>query len=302
MIRRVSFVAVMAVGVVVASASVAAAGEIPEYLERQATAVYSGEQSVVCITPDGRQTEVFEVGQNAAGVTVTRSQSGTVRVGQAARNEAWNPSDAYRAERSRATTLLGRDVEEISISDGDVVRLRLRFDTRTGVLLASDIFNADGSTYCSTRFVSFAEGDPGIAAGEAAPELTAPDDLEATGEIDRALPSSLAGFDRTRVTEGPQATVVAAFYEDGVFTFTLMNSDNPIAVPELEESGTIEFDGRSYRRAFQLGRAVYAWNSSEGGYVLVGDLPLDVQERILEQLPEPESQGFFQRLWRGLFG
>ncbi|MDH3308987.1 MAG: hypothetical protein OEO77_15915, partial [Acidimicrobiia bacterium] len=116
------------------------------------------------------------------------------------------------------------------------------------------------------------------------------------------LPIILAGFDRLGITDGPQATVLSAFYGDGVFTFTLMNSVNAIAVPELEEAGTIDFDGNQYRRSFQLGRAVYSWNSTSGGYVLVGDVPIDVQQRILAELPEPASQGFFQRLWRGLFG
>jgi hypothetical protein len=35
---------------------------------------------------------------------------------------------------------------------------------------------------------------------------------------------------------------------------------------------------------------------------LVGDLPPDLHEAVLEELPRPETPGLFRRLWRSLFG
>ncbi len=165
----------------------------------------------------------------------------------------------------------------------------------------SEIFNGDSSTYCTTRFIEFSLGAAGPAGGvtsvDPAPAIDDPSD-----EVDGRLPVELAGFRRIQTTGGPQADVASAFYGDGVFSFTLLNSPRPISVPELAAQPKVTINGHNYQRVFELGRAVYAWNSDRGGYVLVGEIPLDIQERVLAELPDPQSRGFFQRLWAGLFG
>ena len=39
-----------------------------------------------------------------------------------------------------------------------------------------------------------------------------------------------------------------------------------------------------------------------GGMALVGDLPPDLHEAVLSEMPHPEDPGFFRRWWRSLFG
>ncbi len=300
MMRRVLILGSAVLALLAGSASIAMADEVTDRMDRSVGVVYSGEQSVICDQPDGRHAEVFEVGQNDAGVIVTVDPGGTTRAAKALMLST-DLGDRYTMRMAEADAVLGRAVDVVEIVDGSQIRVRLSFDTESSVLLMSEIFNGDGSMYCTTRFVAFALGTAGPAEGI---EVVA--EVEATEapirNVDPALPVRLAGFNRLKLTLGSQPDVRSAFYGDGVFTFQLTNSDRPISVPELDRRPRVTIEGHDYQRIFELGRAVYAWNSDLGGYVLVGELPVDVQERVLSELPDPKSRGFFERLWNDLFG
>lgn len=299
--RRVLVLGSAVLVLLAGSASIALADEVTDRMERSAGVVYSGEQSVICDQPDGRHSEVFEVGQNGAGVIVTVDPVGTTRSAKALMLSN-DLGDRYTIRMAEPGAVLGRTVDVVEIVDGGQTRVRLSFDVESSVLLMSEIFNGDGSTYCTTRFVAFTLGSAGPAAGiDVVAHAETAGDVSLVG-ADPILPMRLAGFSRLQLTLGSQPDVFSAFYGDGVFTFQLTNSTRPISVPELERQPLVTIDGHEYQRIFELGRAVYAWNSDLGGYVLVGELPVDVQERVLAELPDPKSRGFFERLWDDLFG
>ena len=299
MMRRALVVGSAVLIVLAGSASIVMADELTDRMERSVGVVYSGEQSVICDQPDGRHSEVFEVGQNATGVIVTVDPRGTTRSAKALMLST-GLGDQYAIRMAEPDTVLGRPVDVVEILDGNQTRVRLSFDVESSVLLMSEIFNGDGSTYCTTRFVEFTPGVAGPAEG--AEVIAHVESGEAQARNDPALPVRLAGFDRLKLTLGSEPDVLSAFYGDGVFTFQLTNSARPISVPELDRQPRVTIDGHEYQRIFELGRAVYAWNTDFGGYVLVGELPVDVQKRVLAELPDPKSRGFFERLWDDLFG
>ncbi len=300
MMRRVLILGSAVLVLLAGSASIAMADEVTDRMDRSVGVVYSGEQSVICDQPDGRHAEVFEVGQNGSGVIVTVDPGGTTRSAKALMLST-DLGDHYTMRMAEADAVLGRAVDVVEIVDGSQIRVRLSFDTESSVLLMSEIFNGDGSMYCTTRFVAFTLGTAGPAEGI---EVVAQEEATEAPvrNVDPALPVRLAGFSRLKLTLGSQPDVLSAFYGDGVFTFQLTNSTRPISVPELDRQPRVTIEGHEYQRIFELGRAVYAWNSDLGGYVLVGELPVDVQERVLAELPDPKSRGFFERLWNDLFG
>ncbi len=289
--RRIAVVGITAM-VVIAGFAAGASAQVAELVEQGEQARYSGEQTVVCNTPDGRTSEVFEVAQ-AEGVAVSRDSAGVMRAAAVTPTGEWNLAGKYEVRDRGDGTFLQRPVAVVEIIEGEILRLRLRFDLETGVLLASDVYNGDGTPYCSTRFVVFVPGDAGLAAN-VEPELLDLSSVDSFNES--ALPEEIAGFDRISVGEGPREEIVSAYYGDGIFSFTVLNAERVIDIPELAEAPTAEIEGHSYRRQFTLSTVVVEWSSDEGGYVLIGNIPLDVQSQVLRALPTP-SQGFFDRLW-----
>lgn len=301
MIGRSLVTVFMVLTVMVGSATAAMANELTDRLSDSVGVAYSGEQSVVCNQPDGRHSELFDVGQNDLGITVTVDPAGTTRAAAAGALSTGLGSQ-YEIGLSADGEVLGRRVEVIEVFDGDTLRVRLSFDVESSVLLMSEIFNSDGSPYCTTRFIEFHLGSPGPARGVTTVDSPEPAGAVQADDVDRALPLQLAGFSRLQVRGGSQSDLSSAFYGDGLFTFQLTNSSRPISIPELDDQPRVTIEGHEYQRIFELGRAVYAWHSNLGGYVLVGELPVDVQARVLSELPDPRSRGFFERLWDGLFG
>lgn len=290
-------VALLSSIMVAASQTVALADELSERLETHADSTYAGEQTVVCSTPDGTTSEVYRIGQSN-GVTVAEDAAGQVRVSRTGQDFS-DLDERYTVTLKGPLTYAGRQVDQIDIEESETLRLRFLFDIETGAMLSSDVYNVDGTVYCRTRLVDFRPGDPGVSAGVSAPTLET--GVELTQVDEQALPESVGDFARLSVTQGPQESVISAYYADGVFGFTLLHSVNPIAVPELTDAPVVELNERRYRRIFDVGTAVYSWESGVGGYVLAGDLPIDIQESVLEELPAPESVNLFQRIWRNLF-
>lgn len=299
MTRRI-VAAVVAVALIMLIPAAASADELPEALTRQIEAVYSGEQSVVCATPDGLRSELYEIGQSD-GVIVARSSSDDVRTSLVGDATTWAMGDDYEVVEVGRARMLNRAVDVVEIRLEGVVRVVLSVDLATGVVLASDVLNADGSHYCTTRFTTFSPGDPGLAGSARLAPLDAVDELEWTAAREEVLPAEVDRFVRQSMVAGPEDEILSAYYEDGLFSFTLLNSSGPIDVPEMRDAPAVPGESGEYHRRFEVGSVVYAWQSEVGGYVLVGDLPLDLQESVLAALPAPQSSGFFQRLWRGLF-
>jgi hypothetical protein len=315
-VKRSLITAVLTIVTLVGQAVPAFAADLGEYLERATASEYSGEVFVVCDTPDGTVGQFVEVTRSdgelwartsgsesvsANGELYERAADGTVQAIRIDSSVDWELSEKYAALDAGSARELERPVQIVTIMEGDVERVTLHFDDATGALLRSEVRNSDRSLYCSSSFVSFSEEPQSI---DATVRQATPEAIEVVdfSDIDQeALPARVGGFDRLDVYEGPESSTVA-YYSDGVFSFTVIASRRTVTVPELEDAPVAEVAGKKYQRLFQAGQVVYAWESHVGGYALIGDLPIDLQEAVLLDLPRPGRPGFFVRLWRSWFG
>lgn len=297
----------------------AMADELGDYLERASEAEFSGEELVVCSTPDGAIFSSLEVAQ-AGGVVIvtapvegggsvvagegqlaTEAADGTVEVTRVGDAGDWQLADRYSVEELGDGRYLNRRVDMVEVGEGGRVRVSLFFDRGTGAMLRSEVFNGDGSTYCETRFVSFDGRRPEAPVVAVAPPAETVELLLAPEQIDpQVLPAGAAGFERVDVYQGTDEGFVG-YYADGVFSFSVFYSLRPVVIAELEDSPRVRFNGGEYQRAFGPGYVVYSWETPAGGYALIGDLPLDMQEDVLAELPQPAKPGLFERLWRRFF-
>lgn len=292
---------VLVLGLWLATALPAGAQELTDYIDKQAGATYSGQQTVVCLTPSGNVTQLASVSQTA-GIRVTEIEDGSLVVSQVGSSEVEALAPRYEVTPPRPGTFLGRPVIRYNVLDDGDLRMALTFDDETGALLESETFNRDGSLYCRSRLVTFQDSamDTGLSQSFAVEPQGSPVD-EVTAELQERLPDQIAFFQRVAVFEWPDRDIVTGHYSDGLFSMTLFVSDRAIEVPELDDQDPVELDSGTYQRAFDVGKVVYAWRTDAGGYVLVGDLTLDMQEEVLALLPAPERLGFFGRLWRSIF-
>lgn len=277
----------------------ASAQEIDDYIDKQGGATYEGQQTVVCVTPDGNLTQLASV-QQTAGLRVSEREDGSLVVSQVDTDERPMLADRYTVTPARPGTFLNRDVVRYNVLDEGVLRMALTFDQATGALLESETFNADGSLYCRNRLVTF-QAD---VAGELGTYSLAPQGspIDAPSEdVEEQLPATVASFQRVAIYEWSDRDIVTGHYSDGLFSMTIFVSDRDIEVAEMADREPVELDTGTYQRSFDVGKAVYAWRSADGGYVLVGDMPLDMQEEVLGLLPAPEELSFFSRLWRSIF-
>jgi len=314
--RRTLVVSVLALTVIVGQALPALATDLGEYHERAAASEYSGEVFVICDTPDGTVAQFVEVTRSdgqlwvktsgteaiaSSGELYQRAADGTVQATRIESASDWEVSPKYTTVEAGAARELERPVQVVTVLESDVERVRLHFDEATGALLRSEVRNGDRSLYCSSSFVSFNEDPQSVDSSvrQATPETVGVVDFR---DIDEdVLPTKVGGFDRQDVYEGPEDSMVA-YYSDGVFSFTVIASRKAVKIPELEDAPLVEIEGKKYQRHFDPGQVVFAWESKVGGYALIGDLPLDLQEAVLKDLPRPGRPGFFARLWRSWFG
>lgn len=314
--RRVAVVS-LAVAMVVAVAAPAFADELADHLEQADRAEFSGELFVSCSTPDGAVSQLLDVVRSegvlwvrtpdaevvaADGTLVERGPDGALSGITVSSSESWQMAERYDVASLPGSFDLGRPVDVVAIRDGELDRVTLHFDAETGALLRSEVRNGDGTVYCTSAYVSFTPGRAEVAPlplGQVETEQVATLDPSV---VDPArLPENVVGFRRVDVYTGEQDLTVA-YYSDGVFSFTLLAATRPIRIPELSGQSPVEIGGGRYVRHFRPGEVVYSWESRFGGYALIGDLPLDLQEAVLAELPRPGRLGFFQRLWRSLFG
>ncbi len=310
-------VVLLVVSLVVFLAAPAFADELADHLERADRAEFSGELFVSCSTPDGAVSQLLDVVRSdgvlwvrtpdaevvaADGTLVERGPDGGLSGITISSSGGWQMADRYQVAPLPGTFDLGRPVDVVAIRDGELDRVTLHFDAETGALLRSEVRNGDGTLYCTSAYVSFAPGRAEVAPvplEEVETEQVTP--LDPTVVDPARLPESVVGFRRVDVYTSNQEMTVA-YYSDGVFSFTLLAATRPIRIPELADQPPVEIGGGPYVRHFRPGEVVYSWESRFGGYALIGDLPLDLQEAVLGELPRPGRLGFFQRLWRSLFG
>ncbi len=308
--RLVTAASVVGMGVLLGATSAWAEEPLTPYLERAAAAEYTAQQIVSCSTPDGPRDSVVQIahanGVLVAGPSVGEGTSIEMGGGAVASSDAGGVALGlgasaasrlrYEIGSSTVGVMAGRDVEVVSVVDEEgVQRAEMSFDMATGALLRTLVYNADGSVWCEMSLVEFEPGESGV---EGMSER--PSDLEVVpAPDDPRLPATAAGVERLDVYVWSDNGVVG-YYSDGLFSFTILASPRPVS---LTGPGVAEVDvgAGSYARWFGPGTAAYSWYSADGGVAVFGDLPLDLQARVLSDLPQPQAEGMFSRLWRRLF-
>jgi hypothetical protein len=307
-----SRLAVLVLAVVVVPATGALAADLDELLDRGKEATYSAEQTISCSTPDGVRDAVVRITQSGGDLTVTSNVTDDIEVASGAGTwtmtqggglvaeavvEAGDGDQAdplYTVEDERAVEYLGRAaMSYLLIRDGEP-RGELIFDDETGALVEAVTYTFDGDVYCERRFISIdTEVEPVVTAESSDTAGTEP-----AAEGGSTLPEVVSGFELLDQYEDEDG-LRFAYYSDGFFSFAIFETPAAVALPEAT---VVELGSGVYQRAFTAGQVTYVWETRSGGMALVGDLPPDLHEEVLAEMPTPESPGFLRRWWRNLFG
>lgn len=290
-------------------AGAAFAAELDELLDRSQEASYAAEQTISCSTPDGVRDAVVRIVQSGGELRVSSSVTDDVQVAAGAGTWSMRRGDGlvaeatvdagnekaeplYTVDEERSVEYLGRAaMSYLLIRDGEP-RAELVFDDETGALVKAVTFSIDGQVYCERRFVSL---ETEVEAGGPMPES------QGTAQVvveDPNLPDEVAGFERLDQYEDEDG-LRFAYYSDGFFSFALFETETTVALPE---SAVVDFGSGVYERVFTAGQVTYVWETRDDGVALVGDLPPDLHEAVLAEMPTPEDPGFLRRWWRNLFG
>ncbi|MFP3914807.1 MAG: hypothetical protein ACLFWM_08020 [Actinomycetota bacterium] len=288
-------------------------GDVGGYLERSSEAEFRGEQLVSCDTPDGERRSVFQLaqvdggavaweeGEEAPIVGVAPGLSVTV-TGEVVESSVVEGSqvvspDRYSVEEREEGSYLGRRTEDVSLLRDDVERVRLTVDAATDAVLRTLTYRADGSLYCDRRLLSFDQDVSRV------PEVIAGGDSQPMAPMDTdpdSLPRSVEGFELVDTYSLDDDTL--SYYSDGFFSVGVAITSRPISLSAPEEVVDFETDDGRYRRSYQAGSVTVTWEADEGNLVLIGDVPPDLVDAFLAELPPPSQEGFFGRIWSRLFG
>jgi len=300
---------------VLVPASAAWGAELDELLTRGNEATYSAEQTISCSTPDGVRDAVVRITQMDgelrvfSGVTdevevaagdgtwSVRRGDGLVAEAEVDAGEKEKSEPVYTVAEEEAVEYLGRAaMSYLLIRDGEP-RGELTFDDETGALVEAITFTLDGGVYCERRFTSI---DTEIESASALDAQAVAGDEGSSPVVagETSLPEEVSRFELLDQYEDEDG-LRFAYYSDGFFSFALFETPTPV---ELPEASSVELAGGAYARAFTAGQVTYVWETVSGGMALVGDLPPDLHEAVLNEMPHPQDPGFFRRWWRNLFG
>lgn len=296
-------------------AAPAAATELSDLLAGSREASYTAEQAIICATPDGIRDSVVRISQSGGDLRVApaaaddvevkaghggwvMSRQGGVVMSASIDEDEDQVEHLYVVEDLGDAQLMGRGAEAYRLIRDGVARAELVIDDETDVMVATTTFTEDGAVYCHRRFIEFDPTDPGF------PEVSVEEGSEEAPRLELAegaqtsLPETVAGFHRLDFYED-QLGFRFAYYSDGFFSFAVFETPSTVM---LRDAVTVELGESTYRRSFNAGQATYVWEARKGGMALVGDLPPDLHEEVLDSLPEPDNPGFLRFLWRKLFG
>jgi hypothetical protein len=300
---------------IVLPATAALGADLDELLSRGNEATYSAEQTISCSTPDGVRDAVVRITQMDGELRVSSSVTDEVEVAAGGGTWSVRSGDGLVAEaavdagdKETSESLYSLDEEEsveylgraamsyLLIRDGET-RGELTFDDETGALVQAVTFTLDGEVYCERRFTSI---DTELERVSALDTETAAADGGTEPVVDDAsqLPDEVAGFELLDQYEDEEG-LRFSYYSDGFFSFALFETDTTV---ELPEATSVELQSGAYVRAFTAGQVTYVWETVAGGMALVGDLPPDLHESVLAEMPHPQDPGFLRRWWRNLFG
>ena len=207
----------------------------------------------------------------------------------------WELSERYEVSE-HAVERLGRPATEVVVSEGDLLRARLVVDEGTSVPVLTEIFAADGSAFRVAALVEFAPSAPDMDM----PSDVADHEMLMPAEPSPWLPGAAAGY--RLVDTYHMKDVDQAYYSDGLFSFSVFEARRGPTPEEFEGATPFVVDGELYHRVLTPTVVWVHWDAPDHSYVLVGDLPPDHLEAVLQELPEPGRRNLIVRLWRRLFG
>ncbi len=291
--------------------SVAWAADLAEILERGRDASYTAEQMISCATPDGARDALLRIEQAGpeivmgsgfasetavavgAGGWMLLHQDGVV---DEARVESGSSAvdNLYLVEDLGEVSFMGRGATAYRLEREGILRAEVVVDDATGVMVRAVTFDADDSTYCVRRFISFEPGERQLPPRH----LSTQTELTPIETVGGGFPESVAGFSRLDQYEDSDGFRFT-YYSDGFFSFAVFHTPSPVDLPGATE---VRLGGAMYRRWFTPGQVIYVWETRSGGMAMVGDLPPDLHESALAPLPLPHDPGLFRKIWRSLFG
>jgi len=289
---------------------VAFGAELDELLSESQAASYSAEQLISCSTPDGERDALVRIEQVGDELRVTSSVSDDVEV--ISGSGEWTltrgeeqvvhanvdsgeatAEELYTVEELGAVEYLGRaSMAYLLIREGEP-RAELVIDEETGAVVEAVTLTIGNEIYCERRFVSLDTDPPEITDPTAAAAKTPPTLIETS-----TLPEEVGGFELLDQYVDEDG-VRFAYYSDGFFSFAVFETPTAVALPGAE---LVEFASGPYSRIFTAGQVTYVWETLDHGVALVGDLPPDMHEAVLAEMPHPQDPGLFRRWWRALFG
>ena len=304
--RLIVTAALTTLAVVAAAVPAIAAEDLDDYLREAEEAEYGGRRIVVTVWDGESRAEIFTVIHTGDTMTVNGGES---RVGYGKLDGAlgggvvipeWSSSvlsDRYAMDQPEAVRRLGRDAVRLVVREGDVKRATIVLDAETSAPLATEVYDGAGDLFRYSTMLDFdANPAPYLAGAETDEEYEVMLPSAAS-----SLPANASGYRRADTYSGPNDSV-HAFYTDGLFYFSIFELPEGTRLGGLDDAVVVEVDGNEYRRLVAPD-GIWVYWEAKTAYLLVGDLPPDHLEQVLEELPQPKGKGnFISRLWRGIFG
>jgi hypothetical protein len=184
----------------------------------------------------------------------------------------------------------------ITVEEAGETRARFWFDAETGAALGSEVYDGQGELFRLSWMLDFDANPRRIytVLGASAYDLVVTADA---GD----LPATVAGYTRVDTYRGPNDSI-HAFYSDGLFSFSVFLIDGEGVTGPFVDADEMSVGSGTYRWILTASELWVQWSGSGKTYVLVGDLPPDHLETVLQELPAPDGGNLLSRIWKGIFG
>ncbi|MBT8216921.1 MAG: hypothetical protein KJO17_08740 [Acidimicrobiia bacterium] len=275
-------------------------------------AEFTARQLVVCWGDDGAVARVSDVVQSD-GMTRVAGPDGTFVIGDGKMIEQYaggirylemSPTSAWRLWDGYQMTTDPPDVASVlssgrtvEVTEGGRIRARFVLDEQTGTPLSTQVYDGDGSLYRYSVMMEFRPGDADAMSDM--DDMPDPEYRAAASAID--VPSVAGHYWAADSYAAPGG--VQVFFTDGLFRFSVFEVSRKSDGGGLSDAPDVEIAGQSgYHRTYTPGAVSVFWRTADRAYVLVGDLPPDHLEAVLQDLPEPGRPNILKRAWRWAFG
>jgi hypothetical protein len=190
-----------------------------------------------------------------------------------------------------------RTAQRVEIMEGDLKRATLIVDNRSGAVLLAETFNDQGRVF---RTVVLRDFKPYRMYPEPDEMSSVPVQVIMHSDSD-LLPDAIAGYKIVDVFPVPGGSE-QGFYSDGLFGFSLFAISKRTAIEGFGESVALVTEHGLYEMIPTAQDVRIRWADRNRNFVLVGDIPPDHLEEILDVLPAPERDSMLKIWWHKLFG